>query len=106
MNDTCPCASLRGNDLHLRIRVQPRAAPEGIAGIVGDRLRLRVGAAPVDGAANARVINLLAKALGVARSSLQITRGETARDKELRIAADGHIALANLRRLLLELEKP
>jgi uncharacterized protein YggU (UPF0235/DUF167 family) len=46
---------------------------------------VRVTAAPEDGKANAAVIALLAKALGVPRSALAIVRGATARDKIIRL---------------------
>lgn len=48
-------------------------------------LKLRVAAAAADGAANAAVIALLAKALGKPRSALTILRGETARVKQIEI---------------------
>lgn len=100
------CCAARGTDLVLRLRVRPRASPEGIAGVRADRLQLRVGAAPVDGAANARVISLLADELGIARSRIAITRGETSRDKELLLAGGVADALPELQDLLAKLEKP
>jgi hypothetical protein len=70
----------------LRIRVQPRAARAGIAGWRPDgALSVRVTAAPVDGQANAAVETLLAAALGVRSSAVEIVRGATGRDKYVRI---------------------
>jgi uncharacterized protein (TIGR00251 family) len=69
----------------LRVRVQPRASREGIAGFRQDVLTVRVSAPPVDGAANAAVTLLLAEALGVARAAVRVVRGERARDKVVRI---------------------
>lgn len=90
----------------LRVRVRPRASPEGIAGLRADRLQLRVGAAPVDGAANARVIALLAEELGIARSRIAIARGDTSRDKELLIANGAADALPNLIAALAKSKMP
>lgn len=52
-------------------------------------LKLRVSAAPADGAANAAVIALVAKALRVPRSAVRIAAGETARVKRLEIDGIG-----------------
>jgi uncharacterized protein (TIGR00251 family) len=70
----------------LRVRVQPRAARSGIAGWRTDgALGVRVTAAPVDGQANAAVGAVLAAALGVRSSAVQIVRGATGRDKYVRV---------------------
>ena len=52
-------------------------------------LKLRVSAAPADGAANAAVIALVAKALRIPRSAVRISAGETARVKRLEIDGIG-----------------
>jgi len=52
-----------------------------VAGYDEDTLRLRVTAPPTDGKANAGVIALLAKTLGVSKSKLQIVRGQSSRNK-------------------------
>jgi uncharacterized protein (TIGR00251 family) len=71
----------------LRVRVQPRASRAGIAGWRPDgALGVRVTAAPVDGQANAAVGALLAEALGVRASAVEIVRGATGRDKYVRVA--------------------
>jgi uncharacterized protein len=71
----------------LHVRVQPRATRAGIAGWRPDgALGVRVTAAPVDGRANAAVGTLLAAALGVRASAVEIVRGATGRDKYVRVA--------------------
>ena len=52
-------------------------------------LRLRVKAVPDKGKANAAVVALLAKALGVPRSAVSVVSGETARQKTLAVVGDG-----------------
>jgi uncharacterized protein YggU (UPF0235/DUF167 family) len=66
-----------------RIRVTPRAARDCIE--PGMPLRIRVTAPPDKGAANAAVIGLLSKALGVARTRLTLTHGASGRDKIIRL---------------------
>ena len=82
-------ARAQGPDLLLRLSVQPRASPEGPAGIHAQRLRLRVGAAPVDDAANARVVSLLAELLELPRGAIRIVRGQHARNKDVLVRDDG-----------------
>jgi uncharacterized protein YggU (UPF0235/DUF167 family) len=59
-------------------------------------LRLRVAAAPDKGKANAAAIALLAKALGVPKSTLEITAGHTARLKTVDVTGDGEMLAARL----------
>ena len=65
--------------------LQPRASKNEIGDIVGNELKVKVTAAPVDSAANEAVVHLLAEALGCARGAVQLVRGATARHKQLRV---------------------
>ncbi len=76
----------RGTDLELRLRVQPRGSRDAIEGMHGDRLRVRIGAPPVEGAANARLLEFLAVRLGVPRRRLSLARGEQSRSKDVLLA--------------------
>ena len=69
----------------LKVRVQPKASRNQIDGFEDGTLRLRVTAQPVDGKANAGVIALMAKTLGVSKSRLEIVRGHGSRDKVISI---------------------
>lgn len=73
----------------IRLRVQPRASRAELAGVHGDALRMRVTAPPVDGAANAAVVRLLAGLLGVPPSRVRIVAGESSRDKTAEISGMG-----------------
>ena len=75
-----------GTALLLSVRVQPRASRDELI-VDGERLRLRITAPPVDGAANAHLIRYLAKTFGVSPSRVEIVRGLTGRDKTVRILA-------------------
>lgn len=68
------------------ILVQPRASRAKIGPIHGGRIKIAVTAPPVDGEANAAVVEVVAKALGVARSCVEIVAGTSSRRKTLRIA--------------------
>ena len=75
------------------MRAAPRAGRDGAAGVVHDadgrpRLKLKVSAPPADGAANAAIRKLVAKALGRPPGAVAIIRGETSREKTLRIEGD------------------
>ncbi|MFD2174400.1 DUF167 domain-containing protein [Rhodobacter lacus] len=68
----------------IALRVTPKASRnEIVAGEEG--LRAYVTVVPEGGKANAAVVKLLAKSLGVAKSRLTLIRGETARDKVFRL---------------------
>ncbi|MEE9487514.1 MAG: DUF167 domain-containing protein [Candidatus Brocadiales bacterium] len=65
------------------VKVQPGARKDCIVGEWGGRLKLQVAAPPDKGKANEAVVRLLAKCLGVRRSSVSIVSGETSRDKKV-----------------------
>ena len=69
----------------LAVRVVPRASKAGVAGTRDHAILVRIGAAPVDGAANAELIETLARALDLPRRALTITSGMTARNKRVRV---------------------
>jgi len=94
-----PAGRREGGDLLLEVRVQPRAAGSGFAGLHGDRLRVRVQAPPVEGRANEALVVLLSEAFAVPRARIVIERGLTARDKRVRIR-DAPPAPAAIRDLL------
>lgn len=80
-----PAVRRDGADLILELRVQPRAATSGFAGRFGDRIRVRLQAPPVDGRANEALVEFLAQALDVPKSSVAIEHGLSGRDKRVRI---------------------
>ncbi len=65
----------------VRVRVQPKSSRNQVVGYRGDTLRLRVTAPPEGGQANEAVVSLLAQALDIAKSQIEIVRGHAARDK-------------------------
>ena len=71
------------------VRVQPRASRSAIDGIHGDALRVRLSAPPVDGAANEALVELLAKALGVAKRDVRVVAGSASRSKVIEVEGVG-----------------
>jgi uncharacterized protein len=68
------------------VLVQPRASRARIGPLHAGRLKLAVTAPPVDGEANAAVIELLSRALGVARGQVAVVRGASSRRKTMRLS--------------------
>jgi uncharacterized protein len=81
----------------LRVRLQPRARRDEIAGEREGAVLIRVTAPPVDGKANDALCRLIAKAAGVPPSRVSVVRGHTARDKVVRVEG---VELAALLRAL------
>lgn len=69
------------NGCRIRIKAQPRASKNEIAGIIGDALKVRITAPPVDSAANQAIRDLLAKKLQVPKSAVELVQGGTSRNK-------------------------
>ncbi len=76
-----------GDDLVLDLRVQPRASHDAFAGPMGERMKVRLTAPPVDGKANKHLCKFLADTCRVARSQVTLEKGETGREKRVRIHA-------------------
>ena len=82
----------------LDVRVIPRAGRSQIAGMRNDAILVRLGAAPVDGAANAELIEILAGALRVPRRNITLIAGERSRSKRARVIG---VTVEDAKRLLL-----
>ena len=79
--------------IRVRVRVTPRSGRDAVEGLGADadeapHLKIRVAAAPVDGDANAAVEKLLAKWLGVPKTTVEVVGGETIRLKTVMIDGD------------------
>lgn len=68
----------------ITVRVIPRSSKNMLEWELGT-LKARLTAPPVDGAANAALVNLLAERLAVPRRTISIVRGETSRQKTVEI---------------------
>ena len=92
---------LSAGSLSFRLRLTPRGGRDAIDGWARgadgqEQLNARVSVPPEDGKANAALIALLSKALGVARSRIRIAAGETARLKTIEISPATDALVARL----------
>ena len=83
----------------LRVKVHARARRNELAGLQGDVLRIKVAAPPVEGQANAAVIELLAAHLRVSKSSIRIVSGAHAPLKLIEIVGLDSATVAERLRL-------
>ena len=67
----------------LNVKAQPRSSKAGVDGLLGDALKVRIRCAPVDGKANKELVETLADAFGLAKSSVVFKSGETSKTKRL-----------------------
>ena len=74
-----------GHDWVLNVRVQPRASRTELAGLLGERLKVRLQAPPVDGRANEALLEFLACLCGLPKSRVSLDAGQTSRDKRVRL---------------------
>lgn len=74
-----------GEDLILRLYIQPKASRDKIVGLHGDELKIAITAPPIDGKANAHLSKYLAKQFKVAKGLITIEKGEQGRHKQVRV---------------------
>jgi len=72
--------------IRIEIKVEPRGSKKAIAGVLGNSLKVKLTAPPVEGAANEQLIELLADAFGVKKSAVRIVRGQSSKNKLVEIA--------------------
>lgn len=77
----------RPGGVDIDVRVIPRAGRTGLAGIRDGRLLVRLAAAPVEGAANAALVDLFSTLFARPKRDIRVVSGDRSRSK--RIAVDG-----------------
>lgn len=85
-----------GGVIILTIHLQPGARTNEIAGRHGEALKVRITAPPVDGRANAALVDFLAQRLGLSRAAVELKSGQTSRRKVLRISGASADAVLRL----------
>lgn len=78
-----PCLEDNAHGVLLRVLIQPRAGRDQLVGLHQDRLKIRLSAPPVDGAANRQCCRYLAQCLGLAKSQVSLHSGSRSRRKTL-----------------------
>lgn len=69
--------------LYLNCSVQPNANKDRIVGSIGEHLKIRISAAPLDGKANKQLIRFLAKLFHTKQTAITLVSGLTGRHKRL-----------------------
>lgn len=80
-----PYIRVETDGLVLSVKVQPRASANEIGEALGNELRIKVTAPPVDSAANEALVRLLAETLDCPRNHIELIRGSTSRHKVLKL---------------------
>lgn len=81
--------------------VQPGTSQNKIIGLYRDRLKIKVTAKAVDGAANEATIKLISKYFGISKSAVQIIKGLTTREKTLALNGNPNELASAAKKLLL-----
>ncbi len=92
-------ARWEGTDLVLSLHVQPGAKKTEPAGLHGGALKVRLHARPVEGAANAALLEFLGESFGVPLRRVELVSGQQSRQKRVRVRG---AALAAAQQLLAE----
>jgi uncharacterized protein (TIGR00251 family) len=71
--------------VELAVLVQPRASRSRVVGEHDGLLKIQLAAPPVDGAANAALVELLCEKLGVPKRAVRLVAGDTSRRKRVRV---------------------
>jgi len=82
-------ASIRGGDLEIRVKAVPGAKRDEIAGVLGDRLKIRVSQPPEGGRANEAIRSLLAERVGVDIRSVSLVAGASSPAKTFAVLGIG-----------------
>jgi len=72
--------------LYLDCSIQPKSKADQIVGVVGERLKIRITAAPANGQANRQLVRFLAKLFHTKQAAVTIVSGQTSRHKRLCIS--------------------
>lgn len=106
--DASTVASPVAGGVRLAVRLTPKSAADRLLGVVTDAagrpaLKVAVTAPPEDGKANAALEKLLAKTLGLPRTTVSVVSGHASRSKLVHLAGDPQALLARIGHVLGEL---
>lgn len=80
--------------VRISVYVQPRASKTAIAGMHDGCIKVRLAAPPVDGAANAVLVDFIAERLSIAKSRVRLVSGAASRRKVLEIEGTDEVTVA------------
>lgn len=79
------CYKWQEKDLILYVQIQPKSSKDEVIGIMGENLKIKITAPPIDGKANEHLCRFIAKVFDVSKSQVSILKGETNKIKTLLI---------------------
>ena len=77
----------KDDSIIFQVRVIPRSSKSEIVGEYGNALKVKLNSPPIDGAANAELIKLLAKEFDVSKNQVEILSGAASKSKQVKISA-------------------
>jgi len=86
--------------LEVYLYIQPRSSENKIVGLIDNRLKIKLKAPPVDGAANKMCIKFLSKTFHISKSKIEIVSGHNNRKKKLRIDGDSQKIISFFKKYL------
>lgn len=102
----CLQADNAGSGCELFVHVVPNASRTACAGMHGDALRVRLAAPPLEGRANAALLQWLADALALPCRAVRLRAGEASRRKRVHLDCDGALVADWLARQLASAAGP
>lgn len=76
---------IMGNDIVIKVKITPGSSKNKIDGVYNNALKINITAPPVEGKANKKCIDYLAKYFGVAKSKIEIISGQANKNKLIKI---------------------
>lgn len=86
----------KDNAIIFQVRVIPRSSKSEIVGEYNGALKVKLNSPPIDGAANAELIKLLAKEFDVSKSQVEILSGQASKQKHLKISGANKNVLTDI----------
>jgi len=77
----------------IEVKVEPRSSKKGLAGVLGNKLKVKLTAPPVDGAANEQLVEVLAEAFDIKKSAIKIIRGQSSKNKVVELTGVSRLPL-------------
>jgi len=94
------CGAIR-DGVRITVQVTPNAKKTEIIGLLDDVLKIRLQAQPIEGKANEALIRYLAEMLGVSKSAVTVTHGQTSRRKIVEVAVR-HLTVTDVQKILMQ----
>ncbi len=89
--DSIPFTRTR-DGIRIEVKVEPRSSKKGLAGVLGNKLKVKLTSPPVDGAANEQLVEVLAEAFGIKKTAVKIIRGQSSKNKVVELTGISSLA--------------